>query len=97
MHKLHEMWAELYCSKPFSWISQNYVKGPAAGTHAELVNMTVVQYQIDIHQLFDGDILGQGHSLLKKVEESKYQQWSTMDQKVQQNISLNRMFLFHTV
>jgi len=59
------------------------VKGPAAGTNAELVNVTVVQYQIDIHQLFDGDIFGQGHSLLKKVGERKYQQWSTMDQEVQ--------------
>lgn len=68
------MGTELYCSEPFSWISQNYVKGPEAGTHAELVNMTVVQSQIDIHQLFDGDILGQGHSLLKKVGERKYQQ-----------------------
>jgi len=74
---------ELYCSNPFSWTSQNYVKWPAAGTHAKLVNMTVVQSHIDIHQLFDGDILGQGHSLLKKLGERKYQEWSTMDQKVQ--------------
>jgi hypothetical protein len=57
---------ELYCSQTFSWISQNYVKWPAA-THAELVNMRVEQSQIDIHQLFDGDILWHGHSLLKNV------------------------------
>jgi hypothetical protein len=74
---------ELYCSEPFSWISKNYVKWPAAGTQAELVNMTVVQTQIDIHQLFDGDVLGYGHSLFKKVGERKYQQWREMDQKVQ--------------
>jgi hypothetical protein len=45
--------------------------------------MTVVQSQIDIHKLFDGDILGYGLSLLKKVGERKYQQWREMDQKVQ--------------
>ena len=63
------MGTELNCREPFSWISQNYVKWAAAATHAELVNMTVVQFQTDIHQLFDGNILGQGRSLLKKLGE----------------------------
>jgi len=71
------------------------VKWAAAEIQAELVNMTVVQFQINIPQLFDGDILGQGHSLLKKAGERKYQQWRELDQKVQKNISLNRIFLFH--